>query len=80
MASLIGCLLLPQQQLKCRLVIARFKIKSTEKTICYCINHGLNTNLQYLLHHLDRYCAEFEVIYALIYEKKHYQINDNTDF
>lgn len=70
MTSLVGFFLLPQQQLKYRLIFARFKIKSTERTIRYCVNHGLNNNLQFLLRHLDRYCAEFEVLYALLIKTK----------
>ncbi|MEC6796501.1 hypothetical protein VXS03_05530 [Photobacterium sp. S4TG1] len=70
MASLVGFFLLPHQQLKYRLIIARFKIKGIEKTIRYCVSHGLNKNLNFLLHHLDRYCTEFEVIYALLGETK----------
>lgn len=80
MASLVGCLLLPHHQLKCRLAIARFKVKSIERTIRYCVSHGLNNNLQFLLDHLDRYCTEFEVVYALVSDKNHYKSNDNKNF
>ncbi|PSW60378.1 hypothetical protein C0W54_15825 [Photobacterium kishitanii] len=70
MASLVSFLLLPHKQLRYRLIFARFKIKSTERTIRYCVSHGLNNNLHFLLHHLDRYCAEFEVLYALLIKTK----------
>ncbi|KJG13472.1 hypothetical protein [Photobacterium iliopiscarium] len=70
MASLVGFFLLPHQQLKYRLIIARLKIKAMEKTIRYCVSHGINKNLNFLLHHLERYCIEFEVIYALLGDTK----------
>ena len=41
-----------------------------EKTIRYCVSHGINKNLNFLLHHLERYCIEFEVIYALLGDTK----------
>ena len=70
MASLVGFFLLPHQQLKYRLIIARLKIKAMEKTIRYCVSHGINKNLNFLLHHLERYCIEFEVIYVLLGDTK----------
>jgi hypothetical protein len=47
MASLVGFFLLPHQQLKYRLIIARLKIKAMEKTIRYCVSHGINQKIQY---------------------------------
>ncbi|OBU37738.1 hypothetical protein C9J21_19310 [Photobacterium phosphoreum] len=70
MASFVKFFLLPQQQLKCRLIFARFKIKSIERTIRYCVSHGCHNNLQFLFRHLERYCAEFEVLYALFIKNK----------
>ncbi|SMY38247.1 hypothetical protein [Photobacterium andalusiense] len=70
MVSLVRFLLLPQQRLQYRLNFVRFKIKSTEKTIRYCVSHGLNNNPQFLLCYLDRYCTEFEVLYARQIENK----------
>ncbi|OBU15641.1 hypothetical protein AYY19_13820 [Photobacterium aquimaris] len=64
MVSLVRFLLLPQQRLQYRLNFVRFKIKSTEKTIRYCVSRGLNNNPQFLLCNLDRYCTEFEELYA----------------
>ena len=70
MGSLSQLLLLPHLSLKFRLILARFKVKSLEKTIRYCVSHGLNKNLHFLLSHLDRYCAEFEALYAVVIKTK----------